>query len=144
MAVQDDLPIDDHLVIPAAELTVTTSRASGPGGQHVNTTESRVQLRWNVAASAVLSDAQRERLLRVLASRLTADGDLLVACDHERSQHRNRELARQRLARIVRQALTPPRPRRRTRVPRSQKKKRRDDKRRRGELKRLRRSPGED
>jgi ribosome-associated protein len=141
MATSDDLPIKRGLAIPGDELSVTTSRASGPGGQHVNTTESRVQLRWNVPGSRALSEAQRARLRDALASRLTSDGDLVVACASERSQHRNRELARERLAALVRRALTPRRPRKRTNVPRGEKARRREQKRRRGRVKKLRKPP---
>lgn len=144
MASADDLAVTEQVVIPGDELTVTTSRASGPGGQHVNTTESRVQLRWNPGESRALSDSQRARVLRALASRITSEGDLLIACAAERSQHQNRELARARLAEMVRQALIPPRPRRKTKLPRAVKKRRLDAKRRRGELKRQRRNKGED
>jgi ribosome-associated protein len=143
MAAQD-LPVTDQLVIPAAELTVTVSRSGGPGGQHVNTTDTRVQLRWNPAASGALTEEQRARLLQKLAGRLTADGDLLVACDTHRSQHRNREEARARLAATVREALHRPRPRRRTRIPRAARQKRLQRKKRRGEVKRLRRDPTRD
>ncbi len=144
MASADDLPVTGQLVIPGDELDVTTSRASGPGGQHVNTTESRVQLRWNVRTSRALTDTQLARLERALGPRLTEVGDLVIACATDRSQHRNRELARERLVDLVRRALTPRKPRRRSRVPRSQKAKRRDDKRRRGQIKRLRKRPNED
>ena len=144
MASSDDLPIKRGLAIPGDELTVTTSRASGPGGQHVNTTESRVQLRWNALTSRALSEAQRTRLYNALANRLTADGDLVVACASERSQHRNRELARARLAALVRRALTPRRPRKRTNVPRGEKTRRREQKRRRGQIKQLRKPPREE
>lgn len=144
MPAVDDLPINDRLTIPADELTVTTSRSSGPGGQHVNTADTRVQLRWNPSTSRVLSAGQLARLQRALASRLTTDGDLIVASGSERSQHRNRELARQRLADLVRRALIVPKARHATGVPRAQKRKRRDDKRRRGEVKRLRRRPDGD
>lgn len=144
MAGPDDLPITDSVVIPGDELQVAVSRASGPGGQHVNTTESRVQLRWNVSASRVLNEIQRERVQSALASRLTRDGDLLVACDAERSQLQNREQARARLARLVREALRPPRIRRQTKPSRAARERRLQDKRRRAQRKRDRQRPGED
>jgi len=140
----DDLPITESLIIPANELTVTVSRASGPGGQHVNTSDTRVQLRWNVVASEALSGAQRARLLEKLASRLTADGDLVLACDTHRSQRRNREEVRARLADQVRQALARPKPRRRTSVPRAARQKRLEQKKQRGQVKRARRDPTRD
>jgi ribosome-associated protein len=144
MAPADDLPVQDGLIIPGAELAVQVSRASGPGGQHVNTTDTRVQLRWSVADSAVLTEAQRAQLQRKLGSRLSADGILTVACDTHRSQRRNREEARERLAALVREGLRRPRPRRRTSVPRAQRAKRLEDKRRQAAVKRQRKKPRED
>ena len=144
MATFDDLVVNEQVVIPGDELTVATSRASGPGGQHVNTTESRVQLRWNPATSRALNESQRARVLRVLATRLTTDDELVVACAAERSQHQNRELARARLAEMVRQALIPPKPRRKTRLPRAVKERRLRDKKRRSDRKRQRRIRDDD
>ena len=104
--------LPDGLVLPAAELSERFSRASGPGGQGVNTTDSRVQLSFDVAASGSLTDAQRDRLVRRLAARL--DGTVLTVDAAEfRSQRRNRAAARERLAGLVRDALAPDPPRRR-------------------------------
>jgi len=108
----DDLVIDGRLTIPAAELAFTASRSSGPGGQHVNTTDTRIQVRWNIAASGVLGEIRRARLLAALASRLTADGEIVIACDTHRSQRRNKEEALGRLAALVRRALVVPKARR--------------------------------
>lgn len=130
-----------HLVIPDAELTVSAVRSSGPGGQSVNTTDSKVELRWNVASSAVLTDADRRRLTERLGSRITADGDLILRSQEHRSQARNREAVRARLATLVGDALAPDVPRRQTRPTRAAKRRRVEAKRRRGETKRLRRSP---
>lgn len=129
------------LLIPAAELVERFSRSSGPGGQSVNTTDSRVELRWDVASSAALSDEQRQRLLTALASRLV-DGELVVTASEHRSQLLNREAARARLANYVADGLAPPPPARRaTRPSRSARARRVDSKRQRGELKALRRKP---
>jgi len=98
-------------VIPAAELRESASRSGGPGGQHVNKTSTRVTLRWCAAQSAALGEAQRARLLRRLGSRLTRGGDLLVHARRFRSRGRNRELARERLAELVREALATPKAR---------------------------------
>lgn len=144
MARDADLLVKPGLVIPGDELHVTTSRASGPGGQHVNTTESRVQLRWNPVASRALDEGQRARLTDALAARLTAAGDLVIACDAERSQHRNRDEARRRLADLVRRALVRRKPRRATKVPRAARMKRLEQKTRRSRLKQLRRRPKDD
>lgn len=100
-----DVVINSQLVIPGAELSEAFVRAGGPGGQHVNKTSSKVELRWNPADSSVLDDATRARLLGRLAGRLTVSGDLVIAVGEHRSQLRNREIARDRLAAIVRSAL---------------------------------------
>lgn len=134
----EDLPVGRGVVIPGRELTVRTSRASGPGGQGVNTTDSRVELRWDVRGSTALDDAQRERVIGRLASRLTADGVLVLHADEHRSQHRNRDAARARLRDLVADALVPPRPRRPTRRTRASVERRLSDKRHRGERKRER------
>ena len=131
----DDLIINSRVTIPAAELSFSASRASGPGGQHVNTTDSRIQLRWNPGESEALTEVQRDRLLRVLSSRLTDAGDIILACDTNRSQRRNREEVSQRLAALVREALVPPKPRKKTRPTRASREKRLEDKRRRSNVK---------
>jgi ribosome-associated protein len=102
-----DLRVNDHLTIPAAELGWRFSRSSGPGGQGVNTTDSRVELSWDVASSPLLSAVQRERALMRLAGRLI-DGVLMVTASEFRSQLRNRESAAARLAALVRRAIAPP------------------------------------
>lgn len=111
-----DLQVSPQLTIPAAELGWRFSRSSGPGGQHVNTSDSRVQLSWNVAASAALSDAQRQRLLDRLESKLIA-GVLTVTASEQRSQLRNREIASARLAELVGAGLAPDAARRRATKP---------------------------
>jgi ribosome-associated protein len=114
----DDLPVTPTLTIPGAELTWTASRASGPGGQHVNRTNSRVSLRWVPATSAALAaldEPTRAWLLQRLAARLDGQGALQVHVEDARSQLQNRETARARLAEVVRRALERPRARRATR-----------------------------
>lgn len=137
----DDLIINNQVTIPVAELVYTASRSSGPGGQHVNTTDTRIQLRWNLEGSTALTEAQRDRIRRALASRLTEAGDLLLASDKHRSQRRNREEVTQRLAALVREALIPPKPRRKTKPTRASKERRLDDKKRRSEVKKGRGKP---
>ena len=134
----DDLTIHADLVIPGGELWFTASRAGGPGGQHVNKTSSRVTLHWDLAASAVVDDETRETLRTALSNRLTRDGVLQVSVETERSQHRNREIARERLAALVRGALAEQAPRRATRVPASSRRRRLDEKRRTSRKKQLR------
>jgi len=135
------LQVDSGLTIPESELSWRFSRSSGPGGQGVNTADSRVELVWDVAGSAVLSAAQRERLLERLGGRLV-DGKLTIAASEQRAQLRNREAARARLADIVADALRPPAaPRRPTRPSRGARERRLDAKKRRTDIKRLRRPP---
>ncbi len=134
----DDLPINARLTIPGTELWFTASRASGPGGQHVNKTSSRVTLHWDLASSTAVDDPVRATLRTALASRLTRDGVLRVSVETERSQYRNREIARERLAELVRSALAVQAPRRPTRVPASSRRRRLDEKKRRGKKKQLR------
>lgn len=130
--------VPDGLVVPATELVERFSRSPGPGGQSVNTSDSRVELEYDVASSPSLSDAQRRRALRHLEPRLLAGRIVVVASEH-RSQHRNRMAARERLAAQLREALAPPPPPRRpTRPTRSAQRRRLDAKRRRGQTKSLR------
>jgi ribosome-associated protein len=132
------------LVLPAAELVERFSRSSGPGGQSVNTTDSRVELDFDIATSAALSEAQRQRALARLASRLV-DGRLVVVATEHRSQHRNRVAARERLAVILRAALVPPAPPRRpTKPSRGARERRLTDKRQRSHTKALRRQVRDD
>lgn len=127
------------LVIPAAELHERFSRSSGPGGQSVNTTDSRAELSFDVEHSAVLPEWARARALERLAGRLT-DGVLTLAASEQRSQHANRQAARARLADILREAIAPPpRPRIATRPGRAANERRLDAKRKRASVKRTRR-----
>ena len=133
------LKVNANLTIPEVELKWRFSRSSGPGGQSVNTTDSRVQVRWDVAASAVLTPSQRERALERLGDRLV-DGVLQVSSSEQRSQLQNRETAERRLAEIVAVALAPPpRSRRATKATRGSQERRIAQKKRRGNVKRLRR-----
>lgn len=128
------------LRVPASELVEQFSRSSGPGGQGVNTTDSRVQLSLDLATTASLDDAQRARVLRNLEARL--DGTVLtIAASEERSQRRNRVAARQRLAELLRDAVAPAVPRRPTRPTRSSQHRRLEAKTRRGSIKANRRRP---
>ncbi|MFV0525276.1 MAG: alternative ribosome rescue aminoacyl-tRNA hydrolase ArfB [Acidimicrobiales bacterium] len=121
--------------MPAAELTWRFSPSGGPGGQHANTTNSRAEVVYDIASSAVLSERQREILTQAFGPRLT------VGVDDTRSQARNRALARQRLAERLRAALVPPRNRRATKPGRRARQRRLDAKRRRSDLKSQRRRP---
>ncbi|WP_295623991.1 alternative ribosome rescue aminoacyl-tRNA hydrolase ArfB [uncultured Corynebacterium sp.] len=133
--------IPGGLVIPAADLTERFARSSGPGGQGVNTTDSKVQLSIDIAATGAFTDAQRRRVLRNLDGRV--DGTvLMVSASTQRSQLRNRNEARERLASLLREALAPPPPpRRRTRPTRGSVRRRLAAKKRRSDLKSTRRRP---
>jgi len=134
-----DVRVTASIAIPASELTWRFSRSSGPGGQGVNTADSRVELCWDPATSTALSERVRERALERLAGRLSGGLIVIVASEH-RSQLRNREAACVRLAALVREAVAPPAPARRaTRPSAGARRRRMEDKRRRGEVKRLRR-----
>lgn len=132
------LNINDRLVVPDAELTWRFSPSSGPGGQHANKANTRVDLTWAIADSAVVSDAQRRQLVEKLGAIVT------VVVDDERSQARNRDIAQRRLADRVRSALIVEKPRRKTKPSRGAKERRLQAKRSRSKDKKLRRPPGRD
>ena len=131
------------LVVPAGELIERFSHASGLGGQGVNTADSRVQLSLDLGSTTALNDKQRERALSVLGERLTGTNLTITAAEH-RSQHRNRGAARERLAQVLRAALTPPAPRHATKPTRGSKLRRLAQKRKRSEVKARRRRPDAD
>jgi ribosome-associated protein len=133
-----DLPVTDAVIVPSAALSWRFSRSSGPGGQGVNTADSRVEL--SVALhDLALTEPQRQRLTDRLGSRLV-DGVLTIAASEHRQQLRNRQAARERLAAVLRAALAPPPPaRRRTKPTRGSQERRIQAKKQRGELKRSRR-----
>jgi len=139
-----DLAIRPGLRIPASELVEQASRSSGPGGQHVNKASTRVSLRWRITESEALTPAQRSRLLRRLASRLTRQGELIVHADRHRSRSRNREAARERLAELVAAALRQPTRRVATRPTRASRERTLASKERRSRVKRERRRPAEE
>lgn len=134
----------DRLLIPEAELRERFSRSSGPGGQGVNTADSRVELSFDLANSSSVPGYLRERMLERLAGRLV-DGVLTIAASEHRAQLANREAARARLVALLREAAAPPPPPRRpTKPSRAAKRRRLDAKRRRSEVKKNRRADGHD
>jgi ribosome-associated protein len=142
--VADDLELNPSLVIPAAELRERFSRSSGPGGQGVNTADSRVELSFDVANSTVLTDRLRTRISERLANRLV-DGVLTVAASEHRNQLANRRAARARLAALLRTAMRPPAPvRRPTKPSRGSVERRLSAKRKRSDTKRTRRVDRDD
>jgi ribosome-associated protein len=136
-----DVRIRQGLVIPEAELDVSFARSGGPGGQSVNTSSTKVELRFDVAASPTLSDEQKARLTEELGSRMTKDGVLVLQASEHRSQTRNREAVVGRFANLLADALRPRRPRRTTRPSRGAKRRRLEAKRQQSEKKALRRNP---
>ncbi|MFK4084292.1 alternative ribosome rescue aminoacyl-tRNA hydrolase ArfB [Kribbella sp. NPDC020789] len=129
------------LVVPDGELRWRFSRSSGPGGQSVNTTDSRVELSFDLAGTTALSGVLKSRALERLEGRLV-DGVLTIAASEYKSQWRNREAAKARLAALLREAIAPPpRPRRPTKPSKGAVRRRLDDKKRRGQTKRLRSRP---
>jgi len=135
------LDVSPDLRVPLAELEFRASRSGGPGGQHVNTSSTRVEVTWDVAGSPSLSEEQRRWLLVRLASRLDGTGRLRLVSSSTRSQLRNREDVTERLREVVAQALVVPKTRKRTRTPRAAKAARLESKRRRAATKRDRRPP---
>jgi ribosome-associated protein len=138
MDTDSSVVINPDLAIPTAELSYRTSRSGGPGGQHVNTSSTRVELVWDVANSPSLTEEQRGLILERMASRLTADGVLILASSATRSQHRNREDVTERFAKLLRQALQVPKPRKKTRPSQAEREKRLEEKKRRSEIKKQR------
>lgn len=142
MTERRSVPINPTLSIPLSELTFRASRSGGPGGQHVNTSSTRVELWWDCARSQSLSAEQRAIARARLANRLGADGWLRIVSSATRSQARNKDAAITRFQDVLRRALAVPKRRRPTRQPRAVKERRLADKRKQSERKRERRRPG--
>jgi ribosome-associated protein len=132
--------ITDTISIDDAELVETFVRSSGPGGQNVNKLSTAVQLRFDVRRSPSLPNDVAVRLMRIGGSRITKDGVLVINAQRHRTQERNRQDARERLIAMIREAATPPAPRRPTRPTASSRRERLDSKKRRSSIKRLRQS----
>ncbi len=134
--------VNAQLAVPEDEIDFVTSRSPGPGGQHVNTTDTRVTLRFDVVNSKTLSSAQKVRILSRLATRINAEGVLRVTCHSQRSQRANKDMALERFAELLRQALKVEKKRRPTSVPRAEKRRRVEGKRLRSAVKKGRARPG--
>jgi ribosome-associated protein len=140
----DAIDVDASLSIPRHELEYRATRAGGAGGQHVNTSSTRIELLWDLERSSAVTDEIRERLRAKLASRLDAEGKVRVVSSTRRSQQQNREAADDRLAELVRQALFVPKPRKKTKPGRAAKERRLTEKKQHSERKRNRRGRFED
>jgi len=132
----NSLFVNESVAIPRSELDVRVSRSSGAGGQHVNKTSSRVEIFWNIPSSRAVSEEERSRLMAKLGSKLTTEVSIRVVASDMRSQGRNRELAEERLAELVRRALVIQRKRRPTKPTRASKEARLEGKKRQASKKR--------
>lgn len=133
-----DIQVNRRLSIPRSELELTATRSGGPGGQHANTSSTRIQLAWDVRRSPSLTERRRELILSRLANRIDQDGVLHLAADTHRSQHRNREEVIERFAGLLAEALRPRKTRRKTRPTRASKERRLKKKKQRSRIKKLR------
>lgn len=134
----EGLRVDARILIPDEELSESFVRASGPGGQNVNKVATAVELRFDVRGSPSLAAPVRRRLERLAGRRLTKDGVLIIRADRFRTQEMNRSDARTRLAELIREAATPPKPRIATKPPRASKERRLKTKEVRGKVKQAR------
>ena len=139
MSKEGVVEISEGLAIPRWELEFRATRAGGAGGQHVNTSSTRIELLWNVARSTVLDDERRARVVARLATRIDGEGWLRIVSSARRSQQQNREAAEARLAELVRGALAVQKRRKATKPSRGAKEARLAEKKKRGETKRQRR-----
>ena len=140
----DSLRVTETVVIPRSELNVRATRSGGPGGQHVNTSSTRIEITWDVARTRALTEDERARAVARLGARVSDEGTVRVVASDSRSQRQNRERAEARLADLIRRALAVRKARKRTRIPRAAVEARLEGKRRQGERKRQRRWKGLD
>jgi|SRR5687768_5559016 len=142
---EDAIPVNDSLAIPRAEVEYRATRSGGPGGQHVNTSSTRIELTWDVAGSPTLSEAQRALITGKLKNRIDDRGVLHLTSSGSRSQFQNREDVTERFGKLIADALRVRKARRKTKPPRASKENRLQEKKRRSETKRMRNTrPHED
>ena len=132
---------DGRPKVPYGEINIDFVRSSGPGGQKVNKTSSKAQLRWNVGNSEAYTDEQKATIRKMAGNRLNIEDEIVLSEQNERSQYQNREMVIKRLQQLVGEALTPKKERKPTKPSKGQKQQRLDDKRRQGEKKRSRQKP---
>lgn len=136
---RDVLVVNSHVRIPRTELDIRASRSGGPGGQHVNTSSTKIELQWQPGASIAFNDAQRARVVAALATKLDTEGWLRLTASEHRSQLQNRDAAEARLVALVKAALVVPKQRRATKPTLTSKVKRLESKSQRSEVKQQRR-----
>lgn len=141
---RDAIRVTETVVIPRSELNVRATRSGGPGGQHVNTSSTRIEITWDVTRTRALSEDERARVVGRLGARVSDEGTVRVVASDSRSQRQNREHAEARLGHLLRRALAVPKARKRTRAPRGAVEARLEGKRRQGERKRQRRLKGDE
>src|ERR1700761_1113032 len=117
----NDIFVQEGVIIPEHELEITTSKSGGAGGQHVNKTESKITIRWNVKTSNAITEEQKQRIIQNLSTRLTEDGDFIIHSSESRSQQHNRMAALKRLEKEIKKALHVPKKRMKTRISKSAK-----------------------
>lgn len=140
----DAIHITQRVAIPRSELVVRATRSGGPGGQHVNTSSTRIEITWDVMRSRALTEEERTRVIGRLGARVSDEGTVRVVASDSRSQRQNRERAETRLSELIRRALAVPKTRKRTRVPRGAVEARLEEKKRLRERKRQRRWKGDE
>lgn len=140
-SMNDGIVVNERIIIPYAELEITTSRSSGAGGQHVNKTDTRVTLRWNIPGSSAVTSEQKQLLLMHLAPKITKDGDLLISKSESRSQAQNKKSAFAQLVRDIRYALRPTKERIETDITHAARERRKESKMKRKQIKQFRKRP---
>jgi len=140
----DAIRVTPTVAIPRSELVVRATRSGGPGGQHVNTSSTRIEITWDVMRTRALTDDERTRAIARLGARVSDEGTVRVVASDSRSQRQNRERAEARLSDLIRRALAVPKARKRTRVPRGAVEARLEKKRHLRERKRQRRWKGDE
>jgi ribosome-associated protein len=140
----DAIRVTETVGIPRSELVVRATRSGGPGGQHVNTSSTRIEITWDVMRTRVLTEDERTRVVARLGARVSEEGTVRVVASDSRSQRQNRERAEARLSDLIRRGLAVPKPRKRTRMPRGAIEARLEGKRKHRERKRQRRWKGDE